>query len=93
MMRHKLDYELYIKASTNLDDLLTVPQPGRIEYVAQQGVRYFYQTDPADGQVYIYENNWSDKLGECMVTITKPEAELSLEEQEYYKDRHTKRLK
>ena len=85
--KHKLDYELYIAANSSLDDLLTKPQPGRIEYVAPQGKKYFYQTDPADRQVYIHENNWSDKLGECMVTITKPEAEFSLEEQEFLKDR------
>lgn len=83
-MRHKLDYEHY----GTIDDLLTVvPVP------KQEAKLYYYQTDPTDGQVYIYENNWSDKLGECMVTITKPEAELSLEEQEYYKDRHAKVLK
>ena len=66
----------------DIDDLLTVVQKPE-----QQGKKYFFQTDPTDGQVYIYENNWSDKLGECLVTITKPEAELSLEEQELLKDR------
>ncbi len=71
--------------SDSIDDYLTiVPHPNHVSK------KYFYQTDPADGQVYIYENNWSDKLGECLVTITKPEAELSLEEQEYYRDRFNK---
>ena len=76
--RHKLDYEHY----TNIDDLLT-----KIVKPEERAKKYFYQTDPADGQVYIYENNWSDKLGECLVTITKPEAELTPEEQEFLKDR------
>lgn len=77
-MKHKLDYEHY----ETIDDLLTV-----VPIPKQEAKKYFYQTDPADGQVYIYENNWSDMLGECMVTITKPEAEFTLEEQEFLKDR------
>lgn len=77
--RHKLDYENYLDST--IEDLLTIVHP------EPTSKKYFYQTDPADGQVYIYENNWSDKLGECMVTITKPEAELTPEEQEFLKDR------
>ena len=86
-MKHKLDYEIYVKNTQSLDEALAIIQLGIIEYIAPQGKKYFYQTDPADGQVYIYENNWSDKLGECTLTITKPEAELTLEEQELLKDR------